>query len=73
MKLGGQAWRVLNYFLDKWDHTNVDSPDYEDAINHEASRDVWRAFDKRKAVFDLHQTRIGGESYPDRGCPTQAG
>ena len=58
MKLGGQARRVLYSFLDKWDHTNEDNPDYEDAITGEASRDVWRAFCERKVIFDLRHIQV---------------
>ena len=51
MKLSGQARHVLEnflkIFLDKWDHTNADTVDYEDAVTCEASRDVWRVFYKR--------------------------
>ena len=32
MKLGGQAKRILDNFLDKWDRTNEDNVDYEDAV-----------------------------------------
>ena len=40
MKLGGQARRVLENFLEKWDHTDADNSDYEDAVSREASKDV---------------------------------
>lgn len=55
MKLSGQARRVVDNFLDKWDHTNED---YEDAITREASRHVWRAFYKRKDISDLRHIHV---------------
>ena len=64
MKLGGQARRVLDNFLDKWDHPNADNLDYEDAFTCEANRDVWTAFYKRKATFDLRRIHVatGGKA-----------
>ena len=61
MKLGGQARRVLNNFIDKWDHTKEDNLDDEDAISWEAIRDVWRALYKRNTIFDLRQIHIAAE------------
>lgn len=40
IKLGGQARRVLEKFIDMWDHTNEDNLDYEEATSNEAIRDV---------------------------------
>lgn len=61
MNVGGQARRILNNFLDKWDHANVDNVDYEDAIIHEAKKDVWRAFYNRKVVSDLRKIHVAIE------------
>lgn len=44
LKLGGQDGHVLDNLLKKWDHSNKDNPDYEDAVTRKASRDVWRAY-----------------------------
>ena len=59
-KLGGQARQVLDNYLDKWDHTNEDNPNYEAGlpVSREASREVWRSFYKRKAVFDSRQIQV---------------
>ena len=64
MKLGGRARRVLDNFIDKWDHTKEDNPDYEDATAREAILDVWRTFYKRKAILDLSQIYVaaGGKA-----------
>ena len=56
--MGGQAKRVPDKFVDKWDHTREDNPDYEDTTTREASREVWRFFYKRKAIFDLWQIHM---------------
>lgn len=53
MKLGGQARRVFNNILNKWDHAYADN-----AVTREASRDVGRAFYKRKAIFDSRQIHV---------------
>ena len=38
MKANGQARRVLDNLIDKWDHTKENYLDYEDAITREANR-----------------------------------
>ena len=58
MKLGGQAKRVPDNFVSKWDHTHEENAEYEDATTREASREVWRSFYKRKAIFDLWQIHV---------------
>ena len=40
-KLGGQARRVLDNFVDKWGFTNEDLVNYEEAATREASRAMW--------------------------------
>ena len=61
-KLGGQARRVFDNYVDKWDHTNAENPNYEDALTIEANRAMWRSYYKRKAVLNLRQIQpaVGG-------------
>ena len=54
-RLGGQAKRLLDIYLNKWDWLNEDSIYYEEATTREAARAVWRAYHKAKAVHDLRQ------------------
>ena len=39
-KLGGQARRVLDNFLDMWDHTDEENLDYEEATTRGNQRRV---------------------------------
>ena len=65
--LSGQARRVLDNFVDKWDFTNEDHVNYEEAITREASRAVWRRYYKRQAIYDLCQVQPGaGVAVPVR-------
>ena len=41
-QMTGQALRVLNEFVDSWDHRNPDNTYYEEALTRKARRDVWR-------------------------------
>ena len=64
MKLGGQDRRILDNFLHTWDHANAYNLDCEDAITRETSKDICRAFYKRKAVFELRHIHVaaGGKA-----------
>ena len=37
-KLGGQARRLLDNYIDKWDYRDIGNLCYEDAVTREASR-----------------------------------
>ena len=37
-KLGGQAQRLLDYYIDKWDYRDISNLCYEEAVTREASR-----------------------------------
>ena len=63
-KLGGQARRLLDNYVDKWDYRDVDSLFHEDAVTHEACRSKWRDFYKMKAVFDLRQIQVVSGGLP---------
>ena len=52
-KLGGQARRLLDNYIDKWDYRDVGNLCYEEAVTREASRAKWRNFYKAKSIFDL--------------------
>ena len=54
-RLGGQARRLLDIYLNKWDWLNEDNVYYEEATTREAARAVWCAYYKAKAVHDLCQ------------------
>ena len=58
MQLGGQARRIVDKFLDSQDKTNEDNANYGEATTREASRDVRRSYDKRKAIFDLRPIHV---------------
>lgn len=58
LKLGGQARRAFDNFVEKSNHTNDNNPDYEDAVTREAKWEVWRAFNKRKTIFNLQQIQV---------------
>lgn len=47
-----------NNYLNKWDHTNEDNLDFEDAVSREASREMWRSFYKRNFFFVLPQIQL---------------
>ena len=57
-KLGGQARRLLDNYIDRWDYRNDDNLYYEEAVTREASRAKWRDFYKAKSVFDLRQIQV---------------
>ena len=63
-RLGGQARRLLDNFIDKWDYLDEANPFYEEAITREASRAKWRHYYKAKLVYDLRQIQVqtGGPS-----------
>ena len=47
-KLGGQARRLLDNYIDKWDYRDISNLFYEEAIAREASWLKWRNFYKAK-------------------------
>ena len=57
-KLGGQARRLLDNYIEKWDYCNIGNLCYEEAVTREASRSKWRNFYKAKSVFDLRQIQV---------------
>ena len=63
-RLGGQARRLLDIYLNKWDRLNEDNVHYEEATTREAARAVWRAYYKAKAVHDLRQVQIAVATRP---------
>ena len=54
-KLGGQARRLLDNYIDKWDYRDIGNLFYEDAVTREASWSKWRKFYKAKSIFDLRK------------------
>ena len=46
--LGGQARRLLDNFVDKWDYRDEANPFYEEAVTLEASRAKWWHYYKAK-------------------------
>ena len=60
-RLGGQARRLLDLYLAKWDRLNEDNIYFEEATTREASRAVWRTYYKAKAVHDLQQSSGGDD------------
>ena len=62
--LGGQARRLLDIYLNKWDWLNEDNVYYEEATTREPARAVWRAYYKAKAVHDLRQVQIAVATRP---------
>ena len=66
-RLGGQARRVLDNYVDKWDCTKEDHVNYEEAVTREVDRAHWRRYYKRQAVYDLCQVQAGaGVAVPTR-------
>ena len=63
-RLGGQARRLLDIYLNKWDWLNEDNVYYEEATTREAARAVWRTYYKAKAVHDLRQVQIAIATRP---------
>ena len=63
-KLGGQARRLLDNYIDKWDYRDVCNLCYEEAVTCEASRSKWRNFYKAKSVFDLRQIQVAPGGVP---------
>ena len=68
-KLGGQASRLLDNYIDKWDYRDIGNLFYEEAVTREASRTKWRNFYKAKSVFDLRQIQVAPGGVP----PVQPG
>ena len=52
-EMTGQALRVLNEFVDSWDHRNPDNIYYEEALTREVVRDVWRKYYRALALHDM--------------------
>ena len=63
-KLGGQARRLLDNYIDKWDYRDIGNLCYEEAVTREASRAKWRNFYKAKSVFDLRQIQVAPGGVP---------
>ena len=49
---------LLDSYLKKWDWRNEDNVHLEEATSREASRAMWRAYYKAKAVHVLRQVQI---------------
>ena len=63
-KLGGQARRLLDNYVDKWDHRDIGNLFYEDAVTREASRSKWRNYYKAKSVFTMRQIQVTAVGVP---------
>ena len=57
-RLGGQARRLLDNYVDRWDYRNEDNVNYRAATQREVIRAQWRVYYKAKAVFDLRQVQV---------------
>ena len=57
-KLGGQAKRLLDNFVDRRDNTKEGNPCHEDVVTREVSRAIWITYYKRKAIFELHWIQV---------------
>ena len=57
-RLGGQARRLLDNFIDKWDYHDTEQPFYKNARARETQRALWRVYYKNKAIFDLRQVQV---------------
>ena len=57
-KLGGQARRLLDNFVDRWDYRDRTNPFFKEAVKREAKRVLWRAYYKAKAIYDLRQIQV---------------
>lgn len=58
IRLGGQAIRLLDNLIERWDYRDETNYYYEEATTREARRSMWRIFYKSKAVFDLRQVQL---------------
>ena len=67
-KLGGQARRLMDNYIDKWDYRDIGTISYEEAVRREASRSKWRNFYKAKSVFDLRQIQVAPPLFDLRGA-----
>ena len=63
-RLGGQARRLLDLYLAKWDWLNEHNVYYEEAMSREAARVVWRTYYKAKAIHDLRQVQVAVQTRP---------
>ena len=54
----GQAQRLLDEFVNSWDHKDLDNQYLEDAVSREAVRDVWRKYYRLRAIYDMKCTRM---------------
>ena len=54
----GQARRVLDDFVDSWDHKNPESRYHEDVVSREAVRDIWRKYYRLRAIYDMRCTHM---------------
>ena len=56
--MGGQARRLLDNYVDRWDYRNEENIHYRAATQRKVVRAQWRVFYKAKAVFDLRQVQV---------------
>ena len=54
-KLGGQARRLLDNYIDRWDYCDDTNIYFEETVTRETSRSKWRNFYTAKSVFDFRQ------------------
>ena len=57
-RLGGQARRLLDLYLARWDWRDPNNIYYEEAASREVARQVWRTYYKAKAIHDLRQVQV---------------
>lgn len=57
-RLGGQARRLLDNFIDKWSWRKDDNPFNLEATAREADRALWRTFYMEKAVHNLRRVQV---------------
>ena len=71
-KLGGQARRLLDNYVDRWDHRDRTNPFLAAALQREGSRSLWRNYYKAKSVYDLRQIQVapgGAQPIPPDELP----
>ena len=53
-----QARRLLDEYVDSWDHKDLGNQYHEDAVSREVVRDVWRKSYCFRAIYDIKCTRM---------------
>ena len=66
-KVTGQARRLLDNYVDKWDCTNIHHVNHTAAVEREIERSIWREYFKLRAIYDLG--RIQDALVPGTGPP----